>query len=178
MKEPFGKLGSKCSAHLVRRVSIFPTKILLATDGSKEASWAEEAAVELSNATGSELHVVHVVRTTPELPYPRSSMKERNEALVEWMKLGGLKLLEDRVRRIEDLGGSVAASHYKEGDPEKEVIRLGEELDAGLIVLGGQRRPWFERIFGAGFSEKVFRRANRPVLVVGGRGLRGSTVPR
>ena len=164
--------------HLVRRVGIFPTKILLATDGSGEASWAEDAAVELSNGTGSELHVVYVLRTTPELPYPRSLAKERSEALVEWRKLGGLKLLDDRVRRIENLGGSVAVSHYKEGDLQREITRLGEELDAGLIVIGGHRRPWFERIFGAGFSENVFRRAKRPVLVVGGRGLRGSTVPR
>jgi nucleotide-binding universal stress UspA family protein len=164
--------------HLVRRSSIFPTKIVLATDGSGEASLAEDAAVELSNGTGSELHVVHVVSTTPELPYPRSSMRERSEALLEWRKLRGLELLDDRVRRIEGLGGSVAASHYKEGDPQREVLRLGEELDAGLIIMGGQRRPWFERIFGAGFSEKVSRRANRPVLVVGGRGLRGSTVAR
>jgi nucleotide-binding universal stress UspA family protein len=43
---------------------------------------------------------------------------------------------------------------------------------------GERRRPWFERIFGAGFSEVVLRRADRPVLVVGRRGLRGSTVPR
>jgi Universal stress protein family len=69
--------------HLVRRVDIFPTKILLATDGSTEASLAEEAAVELSNGTGSELHVVHVLRTTPELPYPRSSAKERGSIRVE-----------------------------------------------------------------------------------------------
>jgi nucleotide-binding universal stress UspA family protein len=163
---------------LRRRSSIFPTKILLATDGSEEASIAEDAALGLSNGTGSELHVVHVVRTRPELPYPRSSMKERNEALLEWRRLNGLKLLDDRVRRIEDLGGSVAASHYEEGDPQREVIRLAEELDAGLIIMGGQRRLWFERIFGAGFSEEVRRRANRPVLVVGGRGLRGSSVPR
>jgi nucleotide-binding universal stress UspA family protein len=164
--------------NLVRSGSIFPTKILLATDGSGEASLAEEAAVELSNGTGSELHVVHVVRTTPELPHPRSFAKERSKALLEWRKLAGLKLLDDRVRRIDDLGGSVAASHYKEGDPEREVIRLGEELDAGLIIMGGQRRSWFERLFGAAFSENVSRRANRPVLVVGVRGLRGSTVPR
>jgi nucleotide-binding universal stress UspA family protein len=139
---------------------------------------AEDAALELSIATASELHLVHVVRTTPELPYPRSFAKKRSEALLEWRKLAALKLLDDRVRRIEDLGGSVAASHYKEGDPQRELIALGEELDAGLIIMGGHRRSWFERIFGAGFSEKVCRRANRPVLVVGGRGLRGSTVAR
>jgi nucleotide-binding universal stress UspA family protein len=89
--------------------------------------------------------------------------------------LGSQVALESTVWKTRILG---AASRYKEGDPEKEVIRLGEEPDAGLIMLGGQRRPWFEWIFGAGFSEKVLRRAKRPVLVVGGRELRGSTVPR
>ena len=38
----------------------FPTKILLATDGSENASQAAEAAVDLARRSGSELHVVHV----------------------------------------------------------------------------------------------------------------------
>src|SRR3712207_722346 len=41
-------------------MSIFPTKILLATDGSKEAQLAFASAAELSEKTGSELHVVYV----------------------------------------------------------------------------------------------------------------------
>lgn len=158
---------------------MFPTRILLATDGSEEAALAEEAAVELAEGTGSELHVVYVVSTVPELPYPRSYAKEQSEALLERRRLRALGLLEDRVRRIEELGGSVAASHYREGRPEKAVVHLGEELDAGLIMTGGQRRPRLERIFcGAGFSENVTRRAGRPVLVASERKLCGSTVPR
>ena len=39
-------------------MSIFPAKILLATDGSEEAGTATKAAAELSKATGSEVHVV------------------------------------------------------------------------------------------------------------------------
>ena len=42
-------------------MSIFPTKVLLATDGSKEAELAAETASELAQQTGSELHVVHVL---------------------------------------------------------------------------------------------------------------------
>ena len=41
-------------------MSIFPSKVVLAIDGSEEASRAAEAAVELCEKTGSELHVVHV----------------------------------------------------------------------------------------------------------------------
>jgi nucleotide-binding universal stress UspA family protein len=155
---------------------VFPTEILLATNGSPEAIVAEEAAVELAVGTGSVLNVVYVVRTVPELPYPHVAARERTEALLEAKKLGGLRLLDNRVRRIRELGGEVAASHYREGSADKEILRLGEELDVGLIITGGNRRPWFERVFGRGFSERLLRRANRPVLVVGYRSRRGQVV--
>lgn len=158
---------------------MFPTKILLAVDGSKQTPSAMQAAVELASGTGSEVHVVHVVSTAPELPYPHLAAKERSEALLEWKKLKGLEFLDEQVRRIgDDLGVSVAASYYREGRPEKELLRLGTEIDAGLIVVGGLRRRRFERVFGANFAEKVLRRADRPVLVVGNRDSRGSVVPR
>ena len=157
---------------------MFPTRILLATDGSNEAILAEDAAVELSGGTGSELHVVHVVPIVFDLPYPRGSLRERNEAVLDRRKIRGLRLLQERTRRIEDLGGVVAASHYREGNPEKEVLKLARELDPGLIITGGQRRPWFERIFGAGFSEHVTKRADRPVLVVSGRECDGAALSR
>jgi nucleotide-binding universal stress UspA family protein len=38
-------------------MSFFPTKILLATDGSEEAELAAQSAVQLANDTGSELHI-------------------------------------------------------------------------------------------------------------------------
>jgi nucleotide-binding universal stress UspA family protein len=123
------------------------------------------------------LHVVHVVSTVPELPYPHYWEKEKSEALLEWKKLKGLGFLDNLVWRIEEeLGGSVAGSHYRDGTPDKEVVRLGEEIDAGLIMVGGRRLKWLERIFLAGFSEKVSRRAKCPVLVVGERGSHGSPV--
>jgi nucleotide-binding universal stress UspA family protein len=92
--------------------------------------------------------------------------------------LGGFRLLERQVRRVEELGGRVTASHYREGKPETEVVRLGRELNAGLIVTGGRRRPWFVRIFGPGFSTKVFRKADRPVLVVDKHALENLAVPK
>jgi nucleotide-binding universal stress UspA family protein len=41
-------------------MSIFPTKILLATDGSEQADLALKTAVALAEITDSELHVVLV----------------------------------------------------------------------------------------------------------------------
>ena len=123
--------------------------------------------------------MVHVVSTVPEAPYPRSWEKEKCEALLEWKKLKGLGFLDDLVLRIEEeLGGYVVGSHYRDGTPDKEVVRLGQEVGAGLIVVGGRRPKWFERLFLTGYSERVSRRAKCPVLVVGERGSRESPVAR
>ena len=148
---------------------MFPAKVLVAIDGTAEAAPALEAAVDLAGGTGSELHLVHVVSTVPMMPYPGVAGQRKAEAYLEQRRLGGLRLLEYQAGRARDLGWSVAATHYKEGVPEREVLELGKGLDAGIIVTGGQKRPWFARIFGAGFSTKVLRRADRPVLVVGQR---------
>ena len=42
-----------------KRMTIVPTKILVATDGSKDAHFAVGVALDLSERTGAELHVVH-----------------------------------------------------------------------------------------------------------------------
>ncbi len=46
-------------------MTLFPTRILLATDGSPDAALAARSAVELSGNTGSETHVVHVGEFLP-----------------------------------------------------------------------------------------------------------------
>lgn len=156
---------------------MFPTKILVATNGSRQAGPAVEAAVDLAAGTGSELHLVYVVSTVTGPPHQGAALGVSREAHLERKRLLGLRLLEDQTRRVEELGGSVAASHYREGKPEKEVIELARELDAGMIVTGGQRRPWFARIFGTGFSTTILRKANRPVLVVSEPRLQSPKIP-
>ncbi len=127
---------------------------------------AAEAAVHLVGDTGSELHVVHVISTAQEMPYPRYYAKERTEALLEAKKLRALTLLDRRVAWIEKIGGKVAGSHYREGKPVEEVVRLSKELDVGLVISGDRKLNWFERTFSRSFSERVLSRTNRPVLAV------------
>jgi nucleotide-binding universal stress UspA family protein len=49
-------------------MSTFPTKVLLATDGSGGAELAATTSVSLATLTGSELHLVYVLPAAP-LPY-------------------------------------------------------------------------------------------------------------
>jgi nucleotide-binding universal stress UspA family protein len=51
-------------------MSIFPTKILLATDGSEDAELATTTVGALAKSTGSELHLVNVGVVAPALLAP------------------------------------------------------------------------------------------------------------
>jgi nucleotide-binding universal stress UspA family protein len=59
-------------------MSIFPTKIMLSTDGSEDAELAATTAVGLAEITGSELHVLNV-ETAGEARCPRRARKEDRE---------------------------------------------------------------------------------------------------
>jgi nucleotide-binding universal stress UspA family protein len=62
----------------------------------------------------------------------------------------------------------VAGSHYREGKPEEEVVRLAEELEVGLIVAGGREVGRFAPLFAPSFSGTIYHRARCAVLVVRG----------
>src|SRR5919107_6375089 len=60
------------------KMSIFPTRILLATDGSGEAELATRTAVDLARMSDSELHVIYVMDAAPSpaLLYPEATDPE------------------------------------------------------------------------------------------------------
>jgi nucleotide-binding universal stress UspA family protein len=53
----------------------FPTKVLVATDGSQEAGMALRTAAGLAAKTNSELHVVYVFPSDVGVPYPAEVLK-------------------------------------------------------------------------------------------------------
>ena len=132
-------------------MSIFPTKILLATDGSKDAELAASTAIELANKTGSELHVIHIVDLVSSVVLDEADARE---------------LLDALVKRLEDAGSVWAQAHLGEGVPAAEIVALGEDIDAGLIVVGSRGLGGVRRALMGSVSEAVTRHAHCPVLVV------------
>ena len=147
---------------------MYPTKILLATDGSEESAPAVRTAVELANVTGSELHVAHAISTVPQRPYPRRYERAMRENILQRKRVAALVLLDEKVRQVEKIGGIVADSYYREGDPVKEVLRLSEELGVGLIITGGRRLAKLRPFWSRSYPTELFRHARCPVLIVRG----------
>ncbi|MDP8951718.1 MAG: universal stress protein [Actinomycetota bacterium] len=143
-------------------MSIFPTTMLLATDGSEEAKLAARTAVELADRTNSELHVVHVGR-----PEPIGSYEIHYEEVTEALRRQAQGTLDEQVREIEAAGGTVAEAHLEmAGRREEAIVRLSEELGAGLIVMGSRGLGGIRRALMGSVSDSVVRHAHCPVLVV------------
>ena len=145
-------------------MSIFPTKILLATDGSEEASLAARTAVDLADKTGSDLHVAFVLRTqdTPDYHIMGFNIEEPPEEI----KQMGQRLLDEQVRWVEEAGGTVAGAHFRITRPDQGILAVGEDVGAGLIVLGSRGLGGVKRALMGSVSDSVVRHAHCPVLVV------------
>ena len=138
--------------------SLFPARILLATDGSADAGQATEAAVDLAGRGGSQLHVVHVWQDVPT-PYAHAFVKRELERQ-------GQEILDEQVRSIDADGGAVAGAHLKMGRTSDGVIELGQELGAGLLVVGSRGLGPVERVLLGSRSEEIVHHARVPVLVL------------
>ena len=143
-----------------------PGRILLAIDGSEEAEAAAQAAVEISNATGSELHIVFALRTDPQLFFPYPLMGERWGFMIERAKQAARMFVDTMAEAFEAAGGKVKDAHLVFGKPEAEIVKLGEELEAGLIVMGSRGLGGVDRALMGSVSDSVVRHAHGPVLVV------------
>ena len=147
-------------------MSIFPTKILLATDGSEEARQAAQAAAELSKDTASEVHVTYVVPSPTELRGHHYYSKEVMRSVIEQAEGEARSFLEEQAKQVGESGGKVAETHLVTGEPDKEIVRLSEEIGAGTIVIGSRGLGAIKRALMGGVSESVVRHAHCPVFVV------------
>jgi nucleotide-binding universal stress UspA family protein len=147
-------------------MSIFPTKILLATDASEEAALAARTATDIADKTDSELHVVlvglsaaYVGMGPPEIadiPAPRQ--RELNEE--------AQRLLDAQVEQIKADGGTVVQAHLRIGRPDEQIVDSAEEIGAGLIVMGSRGLGGIRRLLMGSVSDSVVRHAHCPVLIV------------
>ena len=153
-------------------MSIFPTKILLATDGSEEARLAAQAAGELSKETGSEVHIAYVLPSPNELRGHHLYSQEVMRSVLEQAEGEARSFLEEQAKQVGASGGKVAETHLRAGEPDKEIVRLSEELGVGTIVMGSRGLGGLRRALMGGVSESVVRHAHCPVFVVRGNGAR------
>jgi nucleotide-binding universal stress UspA family protein len=154
-------------------MSIFPTKILLATDDSQDALLARTTAVDMATTTDSELHVVCIASGLPPCEGYRFH-EDRIPEVVEQLRKRAQIILDEQVQKIECDGGDVAQKHLKiadligEHNRAQQVLRVAEDIEAGLIVMGTRERGGVRRALMGSVCNSVVRHAHCPVLVARG----------
>jgi nucleotide-binding universal stress UspA family protein len=159
-----------------KNVNIFPTKILLAIDGSETGTHATEVAVELCEKTSSELHLVYVGEDaySATLVYPEATDPEWVERedpvligqLQQRFEQMSRRVLDTQAEKVREVGGTIAQAHLRTGKAPTEIVDLAEELGAGVVVLGSRGLGGIRRALMGSVSDSVVRHAHCPVLVV------------
>jgi nucleotide-binding universal stress UspA family protein len=140
-------------------MSIFPTRILLATDGSREAQLAATTASDLAQKTNSELHLIHVGELRP-------TFLAQTEVEPAQLEREARQLLDEQARKVEGVGGPVKQAHLRLGRADEEIVDLAQSIGAGLIVMGSRGRGRIRRALMGSVSESVVRHAHCPVTIV------------
>jgi nucleotide-binding universal stress UspA family protein len=145
----------------------FPSRVLLAIDGSEGAARAARAAVDLSRLEGAELHVVHVWHT----PHPPSFIGPAPGYYESWRsgyEQEAEELLAEQVKRIRGASRGVAGVHLKEGRPPEGISELADRFGADLIVVGSRGLGAIKQLVLGSVSEGVVHLAPCSVLVMRG----------
>lgn len=152
-----------------------PDKMLVAADGSESGERALEMAAVMARATGSELHLLHVVQLPSPGPegwaVPITYIPEAGELVtrnIEELERNARDFVEQRAARIRDEGGVVVEGHIAFGLPSQEVVRFAEELGAGLVFTGSRGLGGVRRALLGSISGTVVQHAHGSVMVVRG----------
>jgi nucleotide-binding universal stress UspA family protein len=134
--------------------------VLVATDGSSEASEAAEHALNLARALGAKLHVLHVV----DANLVRSMGVYSQEAQGELAEEG--RHIVDAVLRQASLMEVEAEGVFADGKPGPEICRAAADRGADIVVVGATGKSAIEKVLLGSVSQHVLNNVGKPVLVV------------
>jgi nucleotide-binding universal stress UspA family protein len=132
--------------------------ILHPTDYSPPAENAFHMACSLARDHGGRVIILHVV--VPPVVGPGGGLLTPPPG-------GDWEALERQLRQVQPPDPKVPVEHRLErGDPAAEILRVAEERNCDLIVLGSHGRSGLARLLMGNVADKVVRKAHCPVLVV------------
>jgi nucleotide-binding universal stress UspA family protein len=140
-----------------------PSRILIATDGSKTAENAAALGIKFAHQYGAKVYAVYVINITA---YEAILIDEAwaTEECVACEKTGhrATSSIEEKAK----FAGLEAESIILKGDPAEKILDFADEYDVDMIVVGSLGKSGIERFALGSVSEKVVRHAKIPVLVV------------
>lgn len=135
--------------------------ILIATDGSEDATAGADHAIELARKFDATLHILFVIET--RTAYDNAIVDPKK--VLENLRSDG----EDSITTIEKRTEHTLAtvSSIVEGIPHEEILTYITDHDIDMVVMGTKGRSAFKAVLFGSATEAVLRSTHIPVLVVG-----------
>lgn len=128
-------------------------KILLADSGTGQSEEMLKALMAIPSIERSSVTVLHVVP-------PQAGA----EAMTEKWEQGG-KTLAQAVQSLK-LDPNHVSAILREGDPKDVVLKVADEINADLIIMGSRGLKRLVSILENSVSQYVFQLSSRPMLLV------------
>lgn len=143
-------------------MSDFVKKILWPTDFSDEAQEALVYAESFARAFKADLIGLHVVPEFPISLYNTTvSVKGEFVRRIDMIKQDALERLE----AIKEKKGIAFEPVIREGNGAKQIIKMSEENEVDLIVMGKKGLSALEKIFIGSVANQVLRSSKVPLLL-------------
>ncbi len=152
-------------------------KILYVSDLDQGARPAFRAAVSLCNHYDSKLTYLHVLESVSGTARGILSNMMDKQEVEELLKEGVTKLkakvqgrlerfCEQELQEQHKLTANQVTVRVEEGTPWKTIIKVADEIDADVIVMGTRKNRTLEQVFLGSTASKTLNHSKRPVLVI------------
>jgi glycine betaine transporter len=137
---------------------MFPLKgIVVPVDFSEHSRRALDYAIDLAQQFGARLHLVHASDLPEKIPLANAWCQAMKEEISK-----ELNAYVDLALKA----GVPAESRLSDQLPWQAIVKLADEVEADLIVMGSHGRTGLSHAFLGSVAERTLRIAACPVLVV------------
>jgi len=140
-------------------------KILYPTDFSDVSKKALDYIKKLKESGAKEVVILHVFDVRGAEALHRFMEEKKIEELNKNRKNEATKLLMPIEKELKEAGLAVK-SRIETGIPVREILRVEEDEDVSVVVIGSHGMSNLEEMFLGSVSEKVIRKCPKPVLVI------------
>jgi nucleotide-binding universal stress UspA family protein len=140
------------------------SRVLCAVDFLPSSLAALRHALQLAGQAAARVSVLHVLETAGDV----EALELRHFSVPEYHAAREREALENLRGHIPERARRLCAVHERiaTGPPGWTVLRIAEEMQADLIVMGSGDRYHLRSMWLGGATERVIRLAHAPVLIV------------
>ena len=140
------------------------SRAVVPVTGSPVSRAAQEVAFNLSAQLGTELHLTHVTTVRGD-PVGLPSLFSRRMIPRASSNVGD-QVVQQAMAHADELGATSRAAVLEGSSPAQEILRLVQDIEADLVVMGAHLRRVGDRPFLGHRVEQVLRDCDATVVVV------------